>query len=165
MTMRRLDVLIFDIDGVLVDVSESYRDAVRRTAQLYLQAVIGLPPCDGELVSRADVAAFKLAGGFNNDWDLTTGLLRYFVAMLDAQPTPRATTETSTEIIAFLRQAGRQIHTTVESLRERKNIRAFAAQVRAAGGGLAAVRQILGARNDHLIFADGEVRGANLVKR
>lgn len=165
MTMLRLDVLIFDIDGVLVDVSESYRDAVRRTAQLYLEAVIGLPPCDGDWVSREDVAAFKLAGGFNNDWDLTTGIVRYFVARLDAQATPRAAPETGTEIIAFLRQAGRQIYTPVESLRERKDIRAFAEQVRAAGGGLAAVCRILGGRNDHLVFAEGDLRGTNLVKR
>lgn len=165
MTMLRLDVLIFDIDGVLVDVSASYRDATRRAVQLYLESALGLARSDAELISRADVAAFKLAGGFNNDWDLTTGLLEYFVAMLDAPALPHTTPRTCGEVIAFLRQAGKHVHTTVESLHAQKNIRAFAETLRAAGGGLAAVRQILGARNAHLIFAEGEVCGRNLVKR
>ena len=73
--MLKLDLLLFDIDGVLIDVSASYRDAIRLTVQTYLQDVVGLAPSPDELVSREDVAAFKLAGGFNNDWDLTTGVL------------------------------------------------------------------------------------------
>ncbi len=135
--MLKLDVLIFDIDGVLIDVSESYRSAIRQAAQIYLQDVIGLTPCDGELVSRADVAALKLAGGFNNDWDLTTALVKYFLSML---------------------AAGKPITSSVETLRQRKDIPVFAQALRAQGGGLAAVRQILGDRNDDLLSAD-------LVKR
>ena len=159
--MLKLDVLIFDIDGVLIDVSESYRSAIRQAAQMYLEQVVGLTPYDGELVSREDVAALKLAGGFNNDWDLTTAIVKYFLSMLDApyphpSPPPSATGEG--EIVAFLHTAGKPITTSVETLRQRKDIPAFAARLRAQGGGLAAVRQILGDRNDHLLSAD-------LVKR
>lgn len=163
--MIQLDVLIFDMDGVLIDVSESYRDAVRQTVQLYLEAVMGLPPSAGELVSREEVAAFKLAGGFNNDWDLTTGILKYFVTLLDAQPQAQRSPESSAEIVAFLRQAGKRINATVETLRQRKDILSFANTLRSEGRGLAAVREILGDRNDDLLFAEGELRRTNLVKR
>ncbi len=166
--MIHLDVLIFDIDGVLIDVSASYRDAVRQTAQLYLENVVGLSPAAGDLVSRADVAAFKLAGGFNNDWDLTTGILRYFLAMLETDKvleTFQLSNATTQEILTFLRQAGKQIDTTLETLRQRKNLQSFAETLRAEGGGLAAVRKILGDRNDHLLFGEGDLRGTNLVKR
>jgi len=164
--MLNLDVIIFDIDGVLVDVSESFRDAIRQTTQLYLEAVMGLSPANGELVSREDVAAFKLAGGFNNDWDLTTGILRYFIAMLDSRrETQETPPKTMDEIIAFLRRAGNNIVTNVEELRQQKKLIPFAEALRARGGGLAAVREILGDRNAHLLFAEGDLRGTNLVQR
>ncbi len=163
--MIQLDVLIFDMDGVLIDVSASYRDAVRQTAQLYLEAVLGLPAYAGDLISREDVAAFKLAGGFNNDWDLTTGILKYFIAMLGARAERKPLPETMSESVAFLHQAGKQINTPVETLRRRKDIPSFADTLRTEGSGLAAVRKILGDRNDHLLFATGDLRRTNLVKR
>jgi HAD superfamily phosphatase len=166
--MLKLDVLIFDIDGVLIDVSESYRSAIRQTVQIYLETVMGLAACDGELVAREDVAALKLAGGFNNDWDLTAAIVKYFLAMLDA-PYPHSILPASMTgeggIVAFLRAAGKPITTSVETLRQRKNIRAFADALREHGGGLAAVHNLLGDRNDHLLFAEGDPRGTNLVKR
>jgi HAD superfamily phosphatase len=161
----KLDLLLFDIDGVLIDVSASYRDTIRLTVQTYLQNVVGLPPSPGELVSHADVAAFKLAGGFNNDWDLTTGILSYFLALLDAPARPLPRLQTCAEIIAYLRSIGPQIDTTVESLRRRKDLQTFAHAVRSQGGGLAAVRRILGNRNNLLLFAEGDLRGTNLVQR
>ncbi len=166
--MLKLDVLIFDIDGVLIDVSESYRSAIRQTVQIYLETVMGLAACDGELVAREDVTALKLAGGFNNDWDLTAAIVKYFLAMLDA-PYPHSILPASmTEeggIVAFLRAAGKPITTSVETLRQRKDIPVFAQALREHGGGLAAVRNLLGDRNDHLLFAEGDPRGTNLVKR
>jgi HAD superfamily hydrolase (TIGR01548 family) len=68
-------LIIFDMDGVLVDVEGSYREVVRRTVELYLRDVIGLhKPRDGFL-SLADVDSVKKSGGLNNDWDLTYTIL------------------------------------------------------------------------------------------
>lgn len=61
-----MDTLVFDLDGVLVDVSASFRACIGRT----LEALGGRPAADAEIVS------LKLAGGFNNDWDVTRALLR-----------------------------------------------------------------------------------------
>ena len=161
------DVLVFDIDGVLIDVSESYRNATRRTVQLYLEACLGLPPCDGDLVSHEDVAAFKLVGGFNNDWDLTTAILKYFLTWLDPQPVahhlPPETN--SAEVMRFLREAGTHIDTTVEAMRQQKDILSFTRMLKTVGGGLDAVWKVLGEQNDHLLFARGNLRHTHLVQR
>ena len=66
----RVDAVVLDIDGVLVDVSESYRRAIVETVErLY-----------GERLPRSAVQALKDAGGFNNDWELTDALALYVLA-------------------------------------------------------------------------------------
>lgn len=57
--------LLFDLDGVLVDVSNSYRLAIKKTAEYFL----------GENVDEALIQEFKNRGGYNNDWDLTEAIL------------------------------------------------------------------------------------------
>jgi len=63
-----LDSIIFDIDGVLIDVSESVQLVHRAAAEIYFRA-LGWTSCEN-LIEPADVDAFKLAGGFNSDWEL-----------------------------------------------------------------------------------------------
>jgi histidinol-phosphate aminotransferase len=56
--------LLLDLDGVLADVSDSYREAVIATARAY-----------GVGVTPGVIAAAKQAGNSNNDWELTRRLL------------------------------------------------------------------------------------------
>ncbi len=57
----QVDAVVLDIDGVLVDVADSYRRAiVESVEQVY-----------GETIAKADIQPFKNASGFNNDWELT----------------------------------------------------------------------------------------------
>jgi HAD superfamily phosphatase len=60
----RADAVVLDIDGVLVDVADSYRRTVVET----VERVYG-----GEL-DRAAIQPLKDAGGFNDDWELTDAL-------------------------------------------------------------------------------------------
>ena len=66
---QRLDTALFDIDGVLIDTQRSYRLAVMHGSERLVRATGLVPP--SPMVSQEDVAAFKLAGGFNSDWDAT----------------------------------------------------------------------------------------------
>lgn len=59
-------LLILDIDGVLVDVSRSYRVAIRKTAEYFT----------GKPVSSTQIQRYKNKGGLNNDWDLTEAIIR-----------------------------------------------------------------------------------------
>jgi HAD superfamily phosphatase len=54
-------LLIFDMDGVLVDVTESYRETIARTVEHFTLARI-----TGEQIQD-----FKNQGGFNDDWRLS----------------------------------------------------------------------------------------------
>lgn len=65
------------MDGVLVDATPSYRAAAVETAVRFLAAHFRL---DARAVGLDWVDALKRAGGFNNDWDLTTALIRGVLA-------------------------------------------------------------------------------------
>lgn len=66
----RVDGVILDIDGVLVDVSSSYRRAIVETVE-YLY---------DESIPLSAVQLFKNAGGFNNDWELTDAVALFVLA-------------------------------------------------------------------------------------
>ena len=66
-----LDTALFDVDGVLIDTTRSYRYAVARASEHLVRVVNGLTEAPSPMVSSEDIAAFKLAGGFNSDWDAT----------------------------------------------------------------------------------------------
>ncbi|MGO8949453.1 MAG: HAD-IA family hydrolase [Ktedonobacterales bacterium] len=66
-----LDTALFDVDGVLIDTSRSYRYAVLQASEHLVRVVNGLSDAPSPMVSADDIAAFKLAGGFNSDWDAT----------------------------------------------------------------------------------------------
>jgi len=58
--------ILFDMDGVLVDVTSSYRKAIQETVGVFT----------GERAQLKEIQDFKQQGGFNNDWDLTEALLK-----------------------------------------------------------------------------------------
>lgn len=60
----RPEALLFDMDGVLADVSGSYRRAIVATAAAF-----------GTSVDESEIRAAKAAGDANNDWKLTQRLL------------------------------------------------------------------------------------------
>lgn len=65
------DAVIFDMDGVLVDVSKSYRQAIKLTTEYVLQNKYDLQISVNDL----DIEAMKSIPGFNNDWDLSFALI------------------------------------------------------------------------------------------
>jgi len=64
-------LIVFDMDGVIIDVSGSYRNAVRQTARLFFKGADSWKSLPDPLFSHADLSRVKQTGGLNNDWDLT----------------------------------------------------------------------------------------------
>ena len=64
--MAQANLLIFDMDGVLVDVTDSYRQTIIEAVKHFA----------GEEISHQEIQAAKNRGGSNNDWDLTLELVR-----------------------------------------------------------------------------------------
>jgi len=60
------DLLVFDMDGVLVDVTESYREAIRETVRHFT----------GQAITPEAVQDYKNRGGWNNDWALSQRIIR-----------------------------------------------------------------------------------------
>ncbi|MCC7496959.1 MAG: HAD hydrolase-like protein [Bryobacterales bacterium] len=58
-------VIVFDMDGVLVDVHESYRATIVKTVEHF----------SGRTVSPRLIQDYKNAGGWNNDWALSERIL------------------------------------------------------------------------------------------
>lgn len=60
-----LKALFFDMDGVLVDVSRSYRRAIEETVQQFT----------GRQILPGTIQRYKNVGGFNDDWKLTHAIV------------------------------------------------------------------------------------------
>ena len=69
--MKNKKLIVFDMDGVLIDVSKSYRETVRETARLFFKSAPSSEKLPQPLFPLADLAAVKQSGGLNNDWDLS----------------------------------------------------------------------------------------------
>ena len=66
----RVDAVVLDVDGVLVDVADSYRRAVVESVERIY----------GDTLPRSALQPFKDAGGFNNDWELTDAVALFVLA-------------------------------------------------------------------------------------
>ncbi|MEA5388672.1 TIGR01548 family HAD-type hydrolase [Haloarculaceae archaeon H-GB11] len=65
-----VEAVVLDIDGVLVDVANSYRRAI----------VESVDRVYGHTIEYEAIQQFKDAGGFNNDWELTYAAALYVLA-------------------------------------------------------------------------------------
>ena len=63
--MNSPEVIVFDMDGVLVEVMQSYRETIRETVRHFT----------GKTVTHDLIQDFKNAGGWNNDWLLSHRLI------------------------------------------------------------------------------------------
>lgn len=77
--LSRVDTVIFDMDGVLIDFTESIRPVNLLSIPTYLRTLPGWTAPD-DLVTSEDIEQFKRAGGFNDDWDLTYAAVLLFLA-------------------------------------------------------------------------------------
>ena len=66
MVKRKPELVVFDMDGVLVDVRESFHRTILQTVRHFT----------GQRVSRAEIQSWKNRSGYNDDWRLTTDWVR-----------------------------------------------------------------------------------------
>lgn len=63
--MVKQGVIAFDMDGVLVEVGDSYRETIVQTVAHF----------SGTTITRDQIQVYKNAGGWNNDWALSQKIL------------------------------------------------------------------------------------------
>lgn len=59
-------VLVFDMDGVLVDVTDSYRETIRQTVRYFT----------GREIGNEMIQGLKNSGGWTNDWAVAREIIR-----------------------------------------------------------------------------------------
>jgi HAD superfamily phosphatase len=79
-------LIVFDMDGVLIDVSQSYRETVRQTAELFFKNAVSGNTLPRPLFTLADLATVKQSGGLNNDWDLTYLVIDLLFSKVEKAP-------------------------------------------------------------------------------
>ena len=84
--MKNKKLIVFDMDGVLIDVSRSYRETVRQTARLFFNIAPSFEKLPQPLFPLADLAAVKQSGGLNNDWDLSCLVINLLFNVIEKPP-------------------------------------------------------------------------------
>ena len=74
------------MDGVLIDVSRSYRATVRQTAKLFFKNAPSSEKLPEPLFPLTDLAAVKQSGGLNNDWDLSCLVINLLFNLIEKPP-------------------------------------------------------------------------------
>jgi HAD superfamily hydrolase (TIGR01548 family) len=165
-----LDSLIFDMDGVLVDVSQSYREVIRRTVHLYLSDCLGWKLGRTSPVTQGNISLFKSTGGFNNDWELTSAILLWLISGSPIPPLSRVRNFPSLPAaVSYLREAALRSTGHRRHSRQQINLSRFLGEVQLEGGGLRGVRRALRrTRNgswDGWVYGQGFLDRKNIVQR
>ena len=84
--MNKKCLIVFDMDGVLIDVSNSYRAAVRQTARLFFISAPASEKLPQPLFPLRDLAVVKQSGGLNNDWDLSCLVINLLFNLIEKPP-------------------------------------------------------------------------------
>jgi len=81
-TLHRINRLIFDFDGVIVQTSQSYRQTIRKVIDYYFLEILSLEGEDGNLATLRDIQKFKDTGLYNNDWNLSYAFITYYLNLI-----------------------------------------------------------------------------------
>ena len=77
-SLQKSDGLIFDCDGVLIDITKSYDLTIKKTTQYILETFVSIS--DGIPINSEIIDGFKATGGFNDEVDVTYGAIISIVA-------------------------------------------------------------------------------------
>ena len=86
MKVDEFDSIIFDCDGVLIDVTKSYDTTINKTISFVLKEIAGITvdtPLTNEILLK-----FKSTGGFNDEIDITYAGILCFIGAKEFQTTP-----------------------------------------------------------------------------
>ena len=118
--LSTVDAVIFDVDGVLVYVEESFPYVVVEVVGEWLRRAGA--KIDRSPLTVEDFLAFKRAGGFNSDWDLSLAATLFFLAKRrlygDDVRAWREKPPSLSEFLDVVKAKGGGLEAAVEAVRE-----------------------------------------------
>ena len=81
-TLRGIEKIIFDFDGVLAQTNQSYRQTIINVVDYYFLEILGIEGEKGKLTNLRDIQKFKDNGSYNNDWNLSYALITYYINLI-----------------------------------------------------------------------------------
>ncbi|HUJ25710.1 MAG TPA: HAD family hydrolase [Myxococcales bacterium] len=75
LSLKEVRGVVFDVDGVLLDARPSYHAAAEEAARRAIEPLVGRDAARSVPFDREpEIAAFKAAGRFNDDWETARGI-------------------------------------------------------------------------------------------
>lgn len=163
--MSTAELLIFNLDGTIVDVSQSVPSAIRRTVQNYFSHFLGIHG-SGSLVKNNDVQLFWGAG-LNDPQELSAALIAYLLSLLPETFYASRPPSNINEAVGFLKKTSQSVrHISSEYLQKQANLPDIAARIQAAGGGTLGLKKVMKGHLKHPLLMDqGPIDKSNLVGR
>jgi phosphoglycolate phosphatase-like HAD superfamily hydrolase len=152
-TLRGIEKIIFDFDGVLVQTYQSYRQTIRKVVDYYFLEILGLEGEEGKLATLRDIQKFKDTGLYNNDWNLSYAFITYYLNIMMKE------LEQKTALQSFVKRFGNLRFSDVEKfLQNLREVGDFLRQMGMNGSDLAELK------NDNIVGLDLFLAQANLKK-
>lgn len=82
--LREVSTIIFDCDGVLIDVRNSYDKSIAKTVSYLANNMFNAYLLEKTITNNV-INRFRKTGGFNNDWDTTYSILLYIFSLIPQQ--------------------------------------------------------------------------------
>jgi len=144
-------LIVFDMDGVLIDVSKSYRDSVRQTAKLFFKNARAYENLPEPLFPLTDLAVVKQSGGLNNDWDLSCLVINLLFNVIEKPPVYES------------KDPWDRYRETIGQC----NLTALAAFLKSTPKPLSTLRQKVGLSKNSFIYGlySGDVGSGNIIKQ
>jgi len=99
--IKNLDAVIFDCDGVLIDITNSYDLAIKKTVDFVLKEMASID--QPNIVSSKMIEGLKATGGFNDEVDATYS---FILSVVVAQKLNRTASEFIFDVIKNADQTG-----------------------------------------------------------
>ena len=80
--LMELDSLIFDCDGVLLNTSKSFDQAIKYTIDYLFLNIFELQKPTKPFVTNEDIITLRNTGGLGNDWDLSFIIILYYFSTI-----------------------------------------------------------------------------------
>jgi len=158
-------LLIFNLDGTIIDTNNSISSAIRRTVQNYFSHFLGIHG-SGSLVSQETVHLFWQAG-VDDPQELSAGLIGYLLNLLPEKFHSARPARNIFEAAAFLKKTSQPIqHISTTYLQKKADFAKLVEAIQKAGGGSKGFQKVMGRYLKHpLLMNTGDIDKSNLVGR